>query len=76
MMCLCEYVTMRLVWKVCPAPVGEKCEMTFSLHTRLSPVTYSIFVVFCWSVVKGVGCCLSVRAFQCKIYCRWCTVLI
>ena len=59
-----------------PASVREKCEMAFSFHIRLFRVTSSIFVVVCWSVVKGVGCCLSVIAFQYEIYCRWCTVLI
>ena len=39
-------------------------------------VTYSILVVCCWPVVKGVGCCLSVRAFQYEIYCRWWTYCV
>ena len=34
------------------------------------PVIYSRFAVFCWSVMKGVGCCLAGRAFQYEIYCK------
>ena len=51
MMCQWEVVTTR----VYTAPVGERCEMAFSFHTRFFPVTYLPFAVFCWSVVNGVG---------------------
>ena len=73
-----KYVDDRTIREVCSdqGVGGEKSELAFSFHILFFPVTSSIFFVFCWSVVKGAGCCLSVRAFQYEIYCRWCTVLI
>ena len=52
------------------APVGEKCEMAFSFHIRYFPVTYSPFVAFCWSLMRGVVYGLLLTLCQYQVRCQ------
>ena len=70
---MCHY---EVSFEGLPGSCRRKAWNGFSFHIWFFPVTDSIFVVFSWSVVKGVEGYLSMTAFQYKSFCRWWIVLI